>query len=213
MGNKGKSFPPDPLTMVEAQALVDAIHGDGVLAMRNRAMVATLWRSGIRVSECLALKPADVDLDKGSVRVLRGKGQKDRVSAIDGRATGHLRAWMAVRAGLGLNGRQPLFCTVSAGRARKVGDALHPSYLRQLLPKLAERAGIEKRCNPHNLRHTHARELIERRAALPVITAQLGHSSVTTTNTYVQKLTGDDVLVAMRALPELDWANPGSRGS
>ena len=167
--------------------------------MRNRALVALLWRSGLRVSEALALKPADVDLDKGSVRVLKGKGKKARVSAIDSRATGHVRAWLAVRSGLGLNGRQPLFCTVSEGSTRAVGRPLNSAYLRQLLPKLAERAGIEKRVHPHGLRHTHAAELIERKAALNIMSGQLGHSSVATTNAYVQKLSGDDVIAGMRA--------------
>lgn len=199
MPNKGRKFPPEPLTTDEAQALIDAIKGSGPLAMRNRALVALLWRSGVRVSEALALKPADVDLDKGSVRVLNGKGKKHRVSAIDSRATGHLRAWLAVRSGLGLNGRQPLFCTVSAGADKAVGRPLSPAYLRQLLPKLGERAGIEKRVHPHGLRHTHAAELIERKAALNIMSGQLGHSSVATTNAYVQKLTGDDVIAGMRA--------------
>ncbi|MCW3032511.1 MAG: tyrosine recombinase XerC [Solirubrobacterales bacterium] len=199
MTNKGRKFPPEPLTADEAQALIDVIKGNGPLAMRNRALLALLWRSGVRVSEALALKPADVDLDRGSVRVLNGKGRKDRVSAIDSRATGHLRAWLAVRAGLGLNGRQPLFCTVSDGPNKQVGRALNPAYLRQLLPKLAARAGIDKRVHPHGLRHTHAAELLQRGAPLGVISGQLGHTSVVTTNTYLQKVTGDDVLAGMRA--------------
>jgi len=209
--NKGRKFPPEPLTPDEAQALIDAIKGDGPLATRNRALIALLWRSGLRVSEALALKPADLDVNKGTVRVLQGKGKKDRVSAFDGRAQGYLRAWLIVRAGLGLNGRQPLFCAIADGAkgagARKPGTALHPSYLRQLLPKLGEKAGIDKRVHPHGLRHTHAKELIERKAALNIISGQLGHASVATTNAYAQKLTGEDVIAGMRAVGfDLDGA-------
>jgi integrase len=203
VSNKGQKFPPEPLTQDEAQRLIDTIKGEGPLATRNRALISLLWRSGLRVSEALALRPSDLDLDKGAVRVRNGKGRKDRVSAFDGRAVGHLRAWIAVRESMGLNGRHPLFCTVADGSqgagARKPGDPLQASYLRQLLPKLAARAGIDKRVHPHGLRHTHAREMIERKAQLNIISGQLGHSSVATTNSYAQKLTGDDVISGMRA--------------
>lgn len=196
--NKGHKYPPQPLTVDEAQRLIDTIKGNGALAVRNRALIAFMWRSGLRVSETLALKPADVDVDNGAVRVLDGKGRKDRVSAFDSRAQGYLRAWLEVRKGLGLNGRQRLFCSVSNGRTRKPGEPLHPSYLRKLLPKLADKAEIDKRVHPHGLRHTHAKEALERRTQLNVISGQLGHSSSATTDTYLQKLTGDDVIAGMR---------------
>jgi site-specific recombinase XerD len=204
--NKGKRYPPEPLTTDEAQALIEAVGGKGPLAVRNRALVALLWRSGLRVSEALALRPSDVDERKGTVRVREGKGRKDRVAVIDGRALGYLGAWTEVRKRLDLNGRQPLFCSVGRGDTRQAGKPIDSSYVRRLLPKLAERAGIDKRVHAHGLRHSMATEMVERGLALHVIAGQLGHSSTATTDTYLAKLMPSERIAAMRAagweLPE-----------
>lgn len=198
--NRGNKYPAEPLTGPEAQALVNAVRGDGVVAVRNRALIALLWRSGLRVSEALSLKPSDLDLSKGVVRVREGKGRKDRVAVIDGLAVGHLTAWLTVRSSrLGLNGRQPLFCSVASGKTRKPGDPMDASYVRRLLPKLGERAGIDKRVHAHGLRHTMATEMVERGLPLHVIAGQLGHSSTATTDTYLAKLMPSDRIRAMRA--------------
>ena len=118
----------------------------------------------------------------------------------DSRAVGYLSAWETVRAGLGLNGRQPLFCSVANGRTRKAGARMSPSYLRQLLPRLAERAGIDKRVHVHGLRHTHASELAHERLRLPAIAAQLGHASTATTDAYLRKITAADLQDDMAAI-------------
>src|SRR6266568_216919 len=97
MTNLGRRFEPEPLTEDEAQRVLDQIKGNGPLATRNRALVAMLWRSGVRVSEALSLKPSDVDFVHGTVNVRRGKGAKQRIAVIDRRAIDHLRAWLAVR--------------------------------------------------------------------------------------------------------------------
>lgn len=198
--NAGMKYPAEPLTPEEAQALVDAIGGAGPLAVRNRALVALLWRTGLRVSEALALRPADVDERAGTVRVREGKGRKDRVAVIDGRALGYLRAWIEVRRSkLGLNGRHPLFCSVASGATRTPGDRIDTSYVRRLLPKLGHRAGIDKRVHAHGLRHSMATEMVERGLPLHVIAGQLGHSSTATTDTYLAKLMPSERIKAMRA--------------
>jgi integrase/recombinase XerD len=201
--NKGKRYPAEPLTDEEAQALVDAIKGSGPLAARNRALVALLWRSGVRITEALSLKPADVDEQQGIINVRDGKGKKARIAVIDGRALGYLRAWLEVRKSLGLNGRQPLFCTVADGSKgkgkRAPGGRVDTSYVRRLLPKLAEAAGIDKRVHAHGLRHTHASELVDRKLPLHHIAAQLGHASTATTDTYLRKLNPAERIEAMRA--------------
>jgi hypothetical protein len=105
------------------------------------------------VSEALALYPRDVDESAGTVRVREGKGRKARVAVIDAEALAHLCAWLELRRRLGINGRYPIFCSVADGSkgqgVRKAGRPLDPSYVRRLLPKLAERTGIDKRVHAH----------------------------------------------------------------
>lgn len=197
--NLGMTFKPEPLTEAEAQRLLDSISGDGPIAARNRALVAMLWRSGLRVSELLSLKPSDVDLSAGTVRVLNGKGGAERVSTIDWRCIGHIRYWLGVRRELGLNGRQRLFCSIGRGETRKPGRPMHPSYCRRLLPKLAVAANIDKRVHPHGLRHTFANELLDREVPLQHISAALGHAHISTTNVYLRKMNPADTVAAIRA--------------
>lgn len=198
--NKGKRYPAEPLTDDEVRALLAAINGKRPLAVRNRALVAVLWGSGLRVSEALALMPRDVG--DGSLRVRHGKGDKSRVVGLRPEAAPLLGAWLDQRTKLGLNGRQPVFCSVADGSkgagVREVGKALDPSYVRRLLPKLAECAGIDKRVHAHGLRHSHATGLVARGAPLHVITGQLGHASTATTDTYLAKIAPEQRLEALR---------------
>jgi site-specific recombinase XerD len=198
----GKKYPAEPLTPEEAQRLLDAIRGAGPLAVRNGALVALLWRTGLRVQEALDLRPTDVDERAGTVRVREGKGRESRVAVIDGRALGYLRAWSEVRNRLGLNGRQLLFCSVADGTrgagVRAPGRPLDTSYVRRLLPKLGRAAGIEKRVHAHGLRHSMATEMVERGLPLHVIAGQLGHASTATTDTYLAKLIPSERIAAMR---------------
>jgi integrase len=196
--NVGRKFPAEPLTTAEVEALLGAIHGQRPLAVRNRALLALLWRSGLRISEALSLRPSDIH--DGRINVRQGKGRKQRCALYDDRAAGYLSAWLAVRAQLGATGRQPLFCSVGSGPTRSVGQAIDPSYVRRLLPKLAANAGIDKRVHPHGLRHTHASELAAERLPLGAISAQLGHASIATTSLYVAKLTASDLADQMAAV-------------
>src|SRR5512135_2323221 len=109
--NRGRRFSAEPLTSEEVERLIEAVSGRGATAVRNRALIALLWRSGLRISEALALRPSDIDERQGTVLVRRGKGGKARIAVIDAKALGYLRAWTEVRKQLGVNGRQPLFCT------------------------------------------------------------------------------------------------------
>jgi len=99
--------------------------------------------------------------------------------------------WVDRRKAHGLNGRRPLFCTLD-------GSPMKQSYVRTLLPRLAEKAGIEKRVHPHGLRHTHAAELASEGVPLNVIQVQLGHSNAATTSRYLQHIAPQQVIDAMR---------------
>lgn len=202
--NAGRKYPAETLTAEEVDDLLGAIEGKGPLAVRNRALVAVLWGSGLRVSEALDLHPRDVVT--GGLRVRHGKGDKARIVGLHSRAAVLLAAWLEKRATLGLNGRQPIFCSVASGsKGRTPGLPIDPSYVRRLLPKLAVKAGIDKRVHAHGLRHTHASDLVAQRVALHIITGQLGHSSTATTDTYLAKVAPAERLAALHAA----WGTEG----
>ena len=85
----------------------------GLGGVAEPALIALLWRTGLRVSEALALYPKDVDLERGTVTVLHGKGDRDRVVGIDAAASAILQPWTDQRRELGLTYRHPLFCVIS----------------------------------------------------------------------------------------------------
>lgn len=197
-GNKGRTFPPEPLTPDEVAAIIAGCSPRAKTGIRNRALLMLLYRSGLRISEALALKPSDIDLNRHTCRVLHGKGDKATVRGFHPTATDALARWIDTRKGFGLrNG--PLFCTLDGG-------PVHDQYVRLLLGRLVGKAGIEKRVHPHGLRHTFADEL--RAAGVDVVTISklLGHSSIAVTSRYLDHLTNDAAVAALAAvdLPGLD---------
>jgi integrase len=90
---KGAKYPVEILERREVEALLAGC-GTSPSGRRDRAVLTLLWRSGLRISEALALRPADVNLSAGTVRVLHGKGGKARTVALDALARSALEAWL-----------------------------------------------------------------------------------------------------------------------
>lgn len=189
---RGRRFPPEVLTDAEVRALMAACSATSASGIRNRALIALLYRSGLRLSEALDLYPKDVDFDRGAIRVLNGKGGKSRVSGIDPGALAVVQRWIEVRANCGHDGSRPLFCTSS-------GERVTNAYIRRFLPVLGRRAGIDKRVHAHGLRHTHAAQLREEGMDIGVISKQLGHTSISTTAHYLDHIAPLAVVDALRA--------------
>jgi site-specific recombinase XerD len=200
--NKGLKLPPEPLTPEEVWRLVGAC-GHGLAGKRNRALIILMYRTGLRISEALALRPKDVDLDRGRVTVLHGKGDKSRVVALDPGACAICREWVEQRRTLGLTGREPLFCIISRPT---IGYSIQPIQIRNLLRDLAVKAGIEKRVHPHGLRHSYASYLMEAGVPLGTIQTMLGHSSLAITERYMHRLNPAAELERVRTL---DWPAEG----
>jgi site-specific recombinase XerD len=173
-------------------ALVDACCGNTISAVRNRALLALLYRTGLRVSEALSLFPKDIDLGRSCVRVLRGKGGRSRTVGIDAGGLALLVPWLERRAAAGLSDRQLLFCSCW-------GEMLTTGYVRRLLPRLASQAKIHKRVHAHGLRHTHAAELREEGVDIGVISKQLGHADISTTARYLDHIAPWAVVEAISA--------------
>ena len=172
-----KKYPPEPLARDEVRRLMDACGSTSSIGLRNRALIAVVWRAGLRIAEALALELRDIE--DGILRVRRGKGSKCRVVALDSEAVTVLQAWLDRKAQLGITG--PVFSTLK-------GTTVLTSYVRNLLPRLARKAGIAKRCHAHGLRHSFAASLADERVDVRVIQRALGHSSLQTTQNYIDHL-------------------------
>jgi site-specific recombinase XerD len=179
--NEGRKFPPEPLTHEEVIKLMNQCSKRAPTGKRDRALIVVLWRGQLRVKEALDLKVADFDPKACTLRVLKGKGSKARVAVIDQQAAAELTAWLEARKALGFNGHKPIFCTLKGG-------PLSTAQVREMLPRRARKAGIEKRVHAHGLRHTGASELAQEGIALLDIQEQLGHSNPSTTDRYLHKL-------------------------
>lgn len=188
--NKGRKFPAEPLTPAEANAIIGACSPRSQTGIRNRALLTVLYRCGLRIAEALALKVSDIDHERGTVRVLHGKGNRARTVGLDPGALAVVQRWTDARRTAGIrNGT--LFCTLPGG-------PLSDKYVRALLARLAAVAGIEKRVHPHGLRHTHAVELVAEGVPVNVISRQLGHANSAVTARYLDHVAPADVVAAMQ---------------
>ena len=185
-----RTYPPEILTPGEAAALLRACDDRSWRGVRDKSLVALLYRTGLRISEALALEAKDVDLDSGAVRVLRGKGGRSRTVGIDPGGAAHVAAWLEKKGSLGF-GTGPVFCDAR-------GKRLRSGRVRTLFRDLGAKAGIAKRVHPHGLRHTHAAELREEGVDIGIISKQLGHRSIATTAHYLDHIAPVAVVGAMR---------------
>jgi site-specific recombinase XerD len=186
----------DLLTAHEIEALLRVCSNRAPTGIRNRAMIALAWRSGLRIGEVLALQPKDLDLLSGTVIVQHGKGDKRRVVGIDAGTAALIQRWLDVRRKRGINGRAPLLSTLSGG-------VIEQSYVRHLLPRLAKKAGIDKRVHAHALRHAYAVELEREGATVSAIRDLLGHSSLAVTDRYLRRIGASEAISFSR---QRDWS-------
>jgi site-specific recombinase XerD len=186
-----RTLPTELLTPEEVLALMRVCSRRAPTGVRNRALIAVLYRSGLRIAEVLALMPGDLDQEQGTLNVRHGKGDRQRFVSMDQGGWDVLQVWMERRGRLGLNGRHPVFCTLD-------GRPMQPAYTRSLLPRLARRAGIEKRVHPHGFRHLFAAELYREGVRIGDIQRLLGHASLAVTGAYLARINPQEALDAVR---------------
>lgn len=194
--NKGKQYQIDPYTRDEIYTLLGACRVKYRGPCRMRTMIILMWRTGIRVGEVCSLQLHDLRLDQpgrpNSLRVQRpkgaGNGKEPREVGLDEGTCDALRVWIERHRGL-----EPgfLFSTLSGGQ-------LGTAHMRRMLPRLARRVGITRRCHAHAFRHTFCRELGNEGVDIVHRMEALGHSSLTVTTRYA-KSCGDSPAVAVCA--------------
>ena len=168
---------PKVLSVAEVESLLGRPDEKTPQGIRDRAMLEVLYGSGLRVSELIALKPRDVNLDDGFL-LCRGKGGKERIVPLGASACRAVRNYLAQgRPHLAKGPSDSLFITRRGGPFTRQG-------FWKLLKAHARAAGLTAKISPHVLRHSFATHLLERGADLRSVQLMLGHSQITTTQIY-----------------------------
>jgi integrase/recombinase XerD len=178
---------PKALDEDEVEALLGAVVGDTPTALRDRALLETLYASGIRISELVGLDLGDLVLDDGVMRVL-GKGSRERIVPVGRTARAALVAY--------LDAGRPALRTHGANGARR-GDAaavflntrggrISRQACWKIVRHAAARVGLEDRISPHVLRHSCATHMLDHGADIRVVQELLGHASISTTQVYTR---------------------------
>jgi len=169
---------PKSLDLDDVMRLLDAPKITDDLGLRDKAMLETLYATGLRVSELVNLKVEDVSLKMGFVRCV-GKGNKERVVPLGEVAAEFIAAYMDRVRGRLAHGEISEYLFLTTG-ARPMSRGM----FWKLIKKYASRAGITKNVTPHTLRHAFATHLLERGADLRSLQEMLGHVSIATTQVY-----------------------------
>ena len=198
---------PKCLTIDDVRKLLAMPDDGSLLGTRDRAMLETLYSTGVRVSELCDLNLEDVDL-VGGVAHVRGKGKKERISPIGPTAVESIRHYLRIRQASPKSGSfDPRALYVN-----KHGQRLSTRSVRRKLDKYLLEAGLDPSISPHTLRHTFATHMLNNGADLRAVQELLGHQSLSTTQIYTH-LTTDRLREAYQsAHPRAEGPN-GTNGN
>ncbi len=170
---------PDVLNIVEIDALIAAIDLSTAEGMRNKAILEVMYGCGLRVSELVGLKIANLFLDVEFIKV-EGKGSKERLVPIGAQASKYLRIYLEevrVHQKIKPDGEDFVFLN-------RRGTSLSRVMVFIVIKELATKIGLQKKISPHTFRHSFASHLVEGGADLRAVQEMLGHESITTTEIY-----------------------------
>ncbi|BCJ85252.1 tyrosine recombinase XerC [Effusibacillus dendaii] len=192
---------PKFLYIEEAKRLVEAPSLSDPLGIRDRAILETLYATGIRVSECMGLSVGDVDLSLGTARVF-GKGARERIVLLGQQACDAIRMY--------LEKSRPQLLAEADTQTSGETDALFLNYrgqplnvrsVRRIVDKYVNQLAVQYQISPHALRHTFATHMLDEGADLRVIQELLGHVSLSSTQVYTHTTKEKLLRVYMNAHP------------
>ena len=169
---------PKVLSRDEVATLLEQPRGTSPGALRDRALLETMYACGLRASEAIGLELSELDLEAGILRA-RGKGAKERIVPIGGKAVEALDAYLerARPKLVGLRPERRVFVNLRGGGLSRQG-------LYKIVRRHARSAGLERRMSPHTLRHTFATHLLAGGCDLRSLQEMLGHADIGTTQIY-----------------------------
>mgnify|MGYP001085232767 CR=1 FL=1 len=170
---------PDTLEVFEIEAILDAIDLSKKEGVRNRAIIETLYSSGIRVSELVNIKKDHLNLAAGYLKVV-GKGDKERFAPLGRDALKYIQMYIKeIRAKMKIKQGSESYLFLN-----RRGSAISRIMIFNIVKDLALKAGIKKNISPHTFRHSFATHMVEGGADLRAVQEMLGHESITTTEIY-----------------------------
>ena len=171
---------PKVLSEDQVNALLNAPNIEDPLGLRDRTMLELMYASGLRVSEIVTLKTVSLGMNEGVVRVVNGKGGKERLVPFGAEAGQWLRTYLQEARPILLEGKtcQEVFV------GRRTGHGLSRQAFWVIIKRYANLAGIVVPLSPHTLRHAFATHLLNHGADLRVVQLLLGHADISTTQIY-----------------------------
>lgn len=192
-----RTLPRNVLTAEEARDLIESTPTNKPRDIRDRALIETLYASGIRRAELIELQILDLDLGAGTLRIEQGKGNRTRMVPLTQSAVAALRLYLAEARPQWAKaaGQTHLFVSTRSGGPLDDADIV------RIVQKAAKRAGIDKHVTPHTLRHSCATHLLAGQADIRQIQKLLGHWRLSSTEIYTQVEIGDLQEVISRCHP------------
>jgi integrase/recombinase XerD len=177
-GPRQRARLPRVLSRDEVQSLLAQPRGNSPAALRDRALLETMYACGLRASEAIGLELSELDLEAGILRA-RGKGSKERIVPIGSKAIETLAVYVerARPRLVGLSDEPRVFVNLRGGGLSRQG-------LYKIVQRHARSAGLEQRMSPHTLRHTFATHLLAGGCDLRSLQEMLGHADIGTTQIY-----------------------------
>ena len=168
---------PDVLSKEEQKKLLDVFNTRYISSHRNKVMIKLMLNSGLRLSELIHLSWKEVNLQTGRLKVVSGKGDKDRILWINESTLDTLREWR--------NRQNDKLGDIKLVFTTKSGKKIRPGDIRKMVYTYAKKAGIkDKQVSPHTFRHTFATDLLRETKNLRLVQKALGHSNISTTQIY-----------------------------
>lgn len=187
---------PKAICVEDVEKLLSAPDTNTQLGSRDRAMLETLYSTGIRVSELVGINISDID-EAGQALIVRGKGRKERIVPLGSHAIaaiGHCLSMRRTSVGNPLDPGGPLF-------VNKQGTRISTRSIRRKVSKYLDEVGLDPSISPHTLRHSFATHLLDNGADLRAVQELLGHQSLSTTQVYTH-------LTTQRMRDAYDHAHP-----